>query len=116
FATMSTASVNTSIWRLKSDMTSSYGRKQETSFVTANSTKPYLVYPSKTITKTYNTDVSSLTLIATTTKNVTVDSYGNPLTQSSIVDSKNGYAKTDTRNTYSYSNYGGRVTKTVETK
>ncbi|WP_194868961.1 RHS repeat protein, partial [Pseudoalteromonas sp. PPB1] len=115
--TMSTASVNTSIWRLKSDMTSSYGRKQETSFVTANSTKPYLVYPSRTITKTYNTDVSSLTLISTKTKTVSsVDSFGNPVKHSSVIDTKNGYAKTDTTNTYGYSYHGGRVTKTVETK
>ena len=115
-ATMTTASVNSSMWRLKSEVTNVYGRKQETSFVTANSTKPYMVYPSRTVTKNFNADDANQTVIATKTKTLTIDSYGNPISEASTVDSANGYAHTSSTNSYSYTNYGGRLTRKVESK
>jgi len=116
FATLSTASVNSNVWRLKSEVTTTHSRKQQTSYLTANSTKPYMVYPSRSVTRRYNTDNSNETLIATKTKTLSIDSYGNPLVETSTVDSSNGYTYTKSDNDYSYSDYGGRLTQKEEYK
>jgi RHS repeat-associated protein len=115
-ATMSTATVNSSEWRLKSEIINTSSRKQESGFVTANATKPYMVYPSRTVTKSYNTDNGNQTIIATKTKTLAIDSYGNPTNEANIVDSRNGYTSKVTSSAYSYSQYGGRLTTESESK
>jgi RHS repeat-associated protein len=115
-ATMSTATVNSSEWRLKSEIINTSSRKQESGFVTANATKPYMVYPSRTVTKSYNTDNGNQTIIATKTKTLAIDSYGNPTNEANTVSSRNGYTSKVTSNAYSYSKYGGRLTTKTESK
>ncbi|PCK30214.1 FG-GAP-like repeat-containing protein, partial [Pseudoalteromonas piscicida] len=116
YATLSTATVSSSIWRLKNQVTTTYSRKQQSSFVTQNATKPYMVYPKTAVTKSFNTDNANQTVIATKTKSLTIDSYGNPKLETKVVDSPNGYAYTKTDNEYDYSVYGGRLVKKNEYK
>ncbi|MBQ4838461.1 FG-GAP-like repeat-containing protein [Pseudoalteromonas luteoviolacea] len=107
---------SSSVWRLKSEVTNTHGNKRDTGFKAGSATYPYMVYPSRSVTKTYNTDTSSQTLIATKTEQLTIDSFGNPVSKKSTIDSKNGYAHTSETHTYSYSKYGGRLTKKQATK
>ncbi|WP_213609526.1 FG-GAP-like repeat-containing protein [Pseudoalteromonas sp.] len=115
-ATLSTATVNSNIWRLKSEIKTTYNRKQETAFKTANATVPYLVFPNRTETRSYNTDDSNQTVIATKIKTLAIDNFGNPITEAITVDSRNGYAHSSSTSTYSYSVYGGRLTRKAESK
>ena len=113
FSTLSSTSA-TPIWRLQSKSTASYALKANTSFRTNNNlTEARFVYPTSTTMHRYDTDRDGGIVLTTQTQTInSIDSYGQPLSQTETIADAYVLASTSTTNTYNYGYYGGRLTNT----
>ncbi|MCW8091134.1 FG-GAP-like repeat-containing protein [Alteromonas sp. ASW11-130] len=105
----STSSTNTYI--RKAETIYEYGVITNNSFTIGSRTKAQYVYPKKTTQSTYNVDSVANEKLVTKISELSVDSYGNPLTEMKYHTDKYVVTRETKTSQYSYSKYGGRVTQ-----
>ena len=120
----STASSSGS-WILKSSTTTEYDVKEQNNFKISKGgdvlTTATRVYPFETTTVTYNTDDNAGEILATQTKEIEIDDFGNILSKTVSIESPWGSSTEETLAQYPGPHYGGRkdferITKTYTNK
>ncbi len=110
------SSNSSSSWLLKSSTVTNYATKAQTSFKIGSLTTATRVYPNQSTSITYNTDSSVGDVLATQTRSVQIDNYGNITNKIVNVTSEHGNSSETTTANFDFRFYGGRKSKETVVK